>query len=420
MGQWHSPADRVVVTGIGMLTGLGDSAGASWTALLEGRSAIRRLDLEGLDHRVPLHGCQTSTPYSPDLERTAQLVVRATLDAGLDAGVFESTTSSFPPTLLDPEGTATVIGTSKGGLGTLCRLDHHLRSPGGLDRSPPFSWWESSAPSVGAFWSGIFQGATGPRLAPVAACATGVVAALRAVRMIRRRQCRGVFVGAADAGLHDLVLGAFRSMKALARVDHDAPTRAVRPWDRRRSGFLVGEGAAVLYLESLASALNRRAFIHAEIAGGILGADAHHLTDLNPDPRPYADQIRLALKNAGVEPEEIDHVNLHGTATRANDPLECQALRLALGRHAKTVSCSANKPQIGHMLGAAGAAELAFTCHAVRDQIAPPTLNLDDPDPLCDLDATPHVARHRPIRAALKLSLGFGGHVAIAVIRRVG
>jgi 3-oxoacyl-[acyl-carrier-protein] synthase II len=199
----------------------------------------------------------------------------------------------------------------------------------------------------------------------------------------------------------------------------DDPGRAVRPWDRHRAGFLVGEGAAVLVLERDDHARARGVLPYCELAGGAFGADAHHMTDLNPDPSNLAGLIERALAWSGVEASELDHVNVHGTATRAGDPLECQALRLALGRHAASVSCTANKAQLGHCLGAAGAVELALTCLAVRDGFVPPTLNLDDPDPLCDLDGTPHVGRARPIRAALKLSLGFGGHLAAALVRQV-
>jgi 3-oxoacyl-[acyl-carrier-protein] synthase II len=230
-----------------------------------------------------------------------------------------------------------------------------------------------------------------------------------------------VAVGAGDASLDPMVLGAFRRMGVLARVDvraGDDPGRAMRPWDRGRSGFLVGEGAAVLILERDDHAQARGVNPYAELAGGALGADAFHLTDLNPDPSGLAFVIGRALANAGVGAGEIDHVNVHGTATRTNDPLECRALRLALGPQADRVACSASKSQIGHLLGAAGAAELAITCLAIRHGFVPPTLNLDDPDPACDLDGTPQVGRPRAIGAALKLSIGFGGHLAVTVLKR--
>ncbi len=176
----------------------------------------------------------------------------------------------------------------------------------------------------------------------------------------------------------------------------------------------------MLVLERLDHALARGAAPYAELAGGALGSDAFHETALDPDPTGLARVIARALRDAGVEPSELDAVNVHGTATLANDPLECRAFRLALGSEADRVACSANKAQIGHLLGAAGSAELAIAALSVRDGFAPPTLNLDHPDPACDLDGTPSVGRALPIRTLLKLSLGFGGHFAAAVLRRVG
>jgi 3-oxoacyl-[acyl-carrier-protein] synthase II len=238
--------------------------------------------------------------------------------------------------------------------------------------------------------------------------------------MIRYGTCDLALCGAVDASLTPFLLGAFRQMRALAPVrPGDDPSRAVRPWDRDRRGFLVGEGAAVLVLERADHARARGVTPYAAFAGGAIGSDAYHMVDQNPDPAGLAHLIGLALRDAHADASEIDHVNVHGTATRSNDPLECLALRRALGPHADSVSCSANKAQIGHLLGAAGAVELAITAMAVRDQFAPPTMNLEHPDPSCDLDATPGVGRSREIRAALKLSLGFGGHLAAAVLRRV-
>jgi 3-oxoacyl-[acyl-carrier-protein] synthase II len=174
----------------------------------------------------------------------------------------------------------------------------------------------------------------------------------------------------------------------------------------------------VLVLEREGHARARGALPYAEIAGGALGSDAVHLTNLDPNPGRLSELIVEALRRSGVEPGEVDAINVHGTATRVNDPLECQAIRRALGTHADRVSCSANKAQIGHLLGGAGAAELAINCLSIRDQFVPPTLNLTDPDPRCDLDGTPGVGRSREIRAAVKLSLGFGGHLAVLVLRR--
>jgi 3-oxoacyl-[acyl-carrier-protein] synthase II len=398
-------APRVVVTGIGLRTALGNDRETSWMGLRSGRHGCRILDVPAAAGAPPYAGY----PIRHSDHRATENLWKAAMEAVADAQLRKD---SF-----DPERAGTVLGMSKG---DLVRLAHYHRAilPGSNRPELPPNWviaW----PNAGAAFTSIWGGLRGPCLVPIAACATGLVAALQAADLIRRGDCDLALAGAGEASLAPLVLGAFRRMGVFPRIrEGDDPARAVRPWDRSRSGFLVGEGAAVLVLEREDHARARGALPYCEFAGGALGSDAYHMTDLNPDPANLAGLIGRALAWSGVEASEIDHVNVHGTATRVNDPLECQALRLALGAHADTISCSASKAQIGHCLGAAGAVELALTCLAVRDGFVPPTLNLNDPDPRCDLDATPHVGRARPIRAALKLSLGFGGHLAAAVVRQ--
>jgi 3-oxoacyl-[acyl-carrier-protein] synthase II len=386
----HPPAHapRVVVTGIGLSTGLGRDARETWKNLKAGRHAFTVLDQPVAPGPVPYVGCPTLLNH----RAPKAMLHLAASEAYDDAGIAS----------IDRNRAAVVVGMSKGDLGKLALLHHW-----------PHAWPNAVASELAACWD--FRG---PCLAPVAACATGLIAALQGAALIRRGVCDIAVVGAGDASLDRLVLGAFRRMGVLARVGDD-PGRAVRPWDRGRSGFLVGEGAAVLVLERDDHARARGITPYAELAGGASGADAYHITDLNPDPAGLAHVIGRALANASLAAEEIDHVNVHGTATRSNDPLECRAIRRALGPQAERVACSANKSQIGHLLGAAGAAELAITCLAIHDGFVPPTLNLTDPDPACDLDGTPLVGRQRPIAAALKLSIGFGGHLAAAVVRRL-
>jgi 3-oxoacyl-[acyl-carrier-protein] synthase II len=406
---------RVVVTGIGLRTGLGLSAQETWENLKAGRQAFRVLDVPTAPGTPPYVGCPVARPVNEALGTLCLAADAAYSDAGLrlphEPGGHD----------LDRERAAVVVGMSKGDLGKLSEMHRALyaREPDAqktLEDWELMTWPNSVAAFLAHFWD--FRG---PCLAPVAACATGLIAALQGAALIRRGVCDLAVVGAGDASLEPLVLGAFRRMGVLARVDvraGDDPARALRPWDKNRSGFLVGEGAAVLVLERDDHARARGVAPYAELAGGASGADAHHLTDLNPDPTGLAHVIGRALADAGVAVGEIDHVNVHGTATLGNDPLECRALRMALGPRADRVACSANKGQIGHLLGAAGAAELAITCLALRDGFIPPTLNLTDPDPACDLDGTPLVGRRREIDAALKLSIGFGGHLAVAVVKR--
>lgn len=394
---------RIVVTGIGLVTGLGMTREQTWRNLRDGRQGFRGIDV-ALAHGAPEYVC---CPVAECGHGPLAHLNRAAAEARGDAGLVEG---SF-----DKDRAAVVVGLSKGDLGLLARGHEALLA--GRSNDSALRDWRMAWPDAGALMLATAAGWRGPCLAPVAACATGLIAALQAAELIRRGVCDLALCGASDSSLEPLVLAAFRRMGVLARVTAE-PNRAVRPWDRDRSGFLVGEGAAVLILERAEHAEGRGIVPYAEFAGGAFGADAFHETSLNPDHSGLARLIGLALERADATPSDIDHVNVHGTATRTNDPLECRALRAVLGRSADQVACSANKAQIGHLLGAAGAAELAITCLAVRDAFVPPTLNLDDPDPACDLDGTPHVGRARSIGTALKLSIGFGGHLAAAVLRR--
>jgi len=409
----------VVVTGIGLITGFNESGSNSdrrprrevtWDALKAGRSAIRGLEWPDSGDGPPYLGCPAFGSLDPGREVLHDLLTALADEALADAGLEDIASE------LDRDRTAVLLGLSKGGVRSLRLLSEGITKAGEADR-PLAQHWTSSWPSSGASLIAQRYGFRGPCLAPIAACATGLVAAIQGAELIRSGVCDVVLAGSADASIEPLFMAAFRKMKALARWDGD-PRAAVRPWDRRRSGFVVGEGGALLVLEREDRARSRGVRPYVEVKGGTMGGDAYHETDLNPDPRGFAEVISRSLVLSGVRPSELDHVNVHGTATRANDPLECKALRLALGADAERVSCSANKSQIGHLLGAAGAAELAITCLSIRDGFVPPTLNLDDPDPACDLDGTPHVGRPRSLRAALKLSIGFGGHLAAIVLAR--
>lgn len=407
-GERTSRRPGVVVTGIGLNTSLGLDRETTWANLRAGKVGACWLDLPAGSGRPPFAGY----PLPESHDRRSEPVIKAAWEAVRDAGLFVGGAATF-----DPDRAAVVVGYSKGDLGRLSRVRTGLAA--GHSDAVIRTDWERAWPHGMATQLGGLLGLSGPRLAPVAACATGVIAVLRAADLIRRGDCDVALAGAGDAQLEPLPLAAFRNMGVLARVGDD-PTGAVRPCDRHRAGFLPGMGSAVLVLEHEEHARSRGVRPYAEVAGGALGADAYHLTGLDPDPTHLAALIRRALDHAGISTNNLDYVNLHATATRDNDPLECRAIRQALGDAADRVACSANKAQIGHLLGAAGAAELAITCLAIRDGFIPPTLNLTDPDPACDLNLNPQVGRPRAIRAALKLSLGFGGHLAVAVLRQAG
>ena len=412
MNQVATSNQAVVISGIGLATSLGATRAATWAGIQAGRSGAVWLDRPGLETGLagfPLALGAWSDHAEPTLGLLAQIVAEAIADAGFRAAE------------VDRDRIGVLIGSSKGGLTSLARLaratrPHHDPEP--ESDAALAATWLQSWPSSGAAAVSRSEGWRGPSLAPVAACATGLVAALQGAALIRHGVCDVVLAGSIDASLDPLVLGAFRRMKILARVNQ-TPADAVRPWSRDRSGFLVGEGGAVLVLERSRSVVARGGTAYAELAGGAIGSDAYHETGLNPDPAGMTRLITRALRDASTSPDEIAIVNVHGTATGPNDPLECRAIRRAFGATANRLACSANKGQVGHLLGAAGSVELAITALSVRDGFGPPTLNLDDPDPACDLDGTPHQGRSLLIPAALKLSLGFGGHLAAAVLKRV-
>jgi 3-oxoacyl-(acyl-carrier-protein) synthase len=410
---------EVVVTGIGLATGLGLGREQTWQAMREGRSALRRLEEVGTPS-APYYGAPVTKVrplLRPSVDRGEQteepvlrwldaIVAEALRDAGFGAAT----------TLYHPERSAVLIGSSKGGIRSLGLLQGLVRETA-PDSTAVAKAFMASWPSAGASRVAQALDFRGPCLAPVAACATGLVAVLQAVDLIRRGTCDLALAGSVDAALEPLLLATFRRMRILAAVPGE-PSEAIRPWDRNRSGFLVGEGGALFVLERADRARARGISPYAEVVGGALGADGFHETDLDPNPEGLANVLQHALRRARVAPRDVDHVNVHGTATRPNDPLECRAIHRALGDGARQVVCTANKSQIGHLLGAAGSAELAIACLSIRDGFIPPTLNLRDPAPECDLDVVANVGRSLPIRVALKISIGFGGHLAAAVVRR--
>lgn len=314
---------------------------------------------------------------------------------------------------IDGNRAGTVVAFSKGDVRALAEMQREGVAEG-VDWT---RFWPSGA---AAELAGRFQFG-GPCLAPIAACASGVVAVIQGAGLIEQGVCDVVLAGAGDSAVEPLVLAALRQMRVMPRLGaEDDPARAVRPFDRRRSGFLPGEGAGLVVLESEAHAKRRGLAPVLELAGGMFGSDAYHLTDLDPRPEHLARLMALSLAQAGLLEEGVDLVHLHGTATAANDRLEARALRETFGRRKLTGMVGyASKPQIGHLLGASGAVELVLTAQALRDQRVPPTLNREEPDPECLIRFEEGEAQERALRSAMKLAIGFGGHLASAVIRRV-
>jgi len=276
-------------------------------------------------------------------------------------------------------------------------------------------WFEQWLPNTSCALVGMEHDLRGPRLSNSTACASGTIAILKAVRAIRDNQCDIALAGSSEA-IHPLFAAGFNSMGVLAK--HEDPTQASRPFDANRNGFVMGEGAAMLILERLSHARDRGATIYAEVLGGRILSGGHHVTSLDAGSDTLVELIDGALRISDLTPHDIAYVNAHGTGTKQNDVMETHGIRRALGRAADSVCVSANKSMIGHLVNASGSVELALTALALRDGFAPPTLNLTNPDPECDLDCVPLVGRLRPFEHAIKLSIAFGGHLAAVVLRR--
>jgi 3-oxoacyl-[acyl-carrier-protein] synthase II len=424
---------RVVVTGIGLVTPLGAGREMSWRKLVAGERAPRWLARDelfpfgdsGVDRCVPVNAAWAGGP-APNLAvagRGAAELARDPVTALALAAARESMQDAgLDGARFNPVRFGCVVGASKGGLRSFEGLAAALHAgdvDGGDSRNRPIpaTVWQDFLPHAASTAVAAEFGLAGPVLCPVAACATGLVSLNRGFELVRDGVCDVVLAGSSDASLVPAVLGSFSRLGVLAH-GFDDPAGACRPFDRRRTGFIVGEGAAVLVLERLTHALERGAAPYAEWLAAGTATDPAGITQVDASGEALARMIGDVLDRAGRDPREIDYVNLHGTATPTNDLCETRAIHSAFGRHAGSVAASSLKGALGHLLGAAGSVELACTVLALRDGLVPPTANLEDPDPACDLDYTPLVARQRRIDVALKLSLGFGGHLAAAVLGR--
>lgn len=393
-------ADPVVITGVGLVSPLGVDREHSWEGVSSGRAAARLMPVDdglppvsGVHHSLPgWIGCPAVQGGNAADDRVLALGRRATREALSDARIG--------PGNLDPTRVGCVFGTSKGSLFAASAAWR----PAGDNSSFAASWPSAVASAIGAE-----QGWEGPSLAPIAACATGLVAVIRAAQLLREGACDVVLAGSADDSLHPLVLASFQRLGVLAR--HSDPARASRPFDRGRNGFVIGAGAGALVLERQSHAAARGASWYAAIGPGRYAADPSGMTTLDPTGRTLARLLSEAIPT-GRRPH---YLNLHGTGTRLNDPAECRAARLVgLG------ACRAGslKGGLGHLLGAAGSVELGLLCLAIRDQRLPPNVNLDDVDPECDLPWIGPNAEAARVDSILKVSLGFGGHQAALWLER--
>jgi 3-oxoacyl-[acyl-carrier-protein] synthase II len=410
---------RVVVTGMGMITAIGNDVPTTWAGLVEGRSGIRTIesfDPSRLDSRVAgeAQGFDASGLLDrKELRRTdryAQLGLVATAEALRGAGLPERFEGELA------ERTGVILGTGLGGVGTLQEgfTTNALRGP---DRISPFLV-PMAIPNVGAGQIAIQFGMTGINFTTVSACATGGHAIGEASEIIRRDDADVMIAGGAEAAIFEGMVGGFDSMKALSRRNDD-PAGASRPFDVGRDGFVIGEGAGVVVLEWLDHAEARGVEILGELVGYGATADASHITLPAPGGIGAVRAARRALEKAGLVPAEVDHINAHATSTPEGDRAELQAIRTILGEDAGRVAITANKSMLGHTLGAAGAIEAIVTVLSIREGCIPPTINLADPDPAGEgLDLTPNVAARRDVRVGLSNSFGFGGQNTALVFRR--
>lgn len=398
---------RVVVSGLGMVSALGPDAASTWAGVRLGRSAVRRMSFAG---SRPFLGAPVELSDGAEQAASADPVVRL----GLSAATEAVRDSAVDLSDFDPSRLACNLSTSKGGLRTL--FAEHERFL--LSGSPGADFFQRVHPGALAAAVSARFGFRGPCLSSVAACATGVHALIQAADLIRRGDADLVLTGAADASFVLPLLWSYARMGVLSKCLDDPPG-AVKPFDRDRDGFAVGEGAAAFVLEGLESARARGAPIYGELAGWSWGADAYHLTSLAAADSQIAPLLGQALRRAELDGRDLGYLNAHGTATRQNDVLETRAIRLALGPAADGVPVSSTKPATGHLLGAAGAVETALTLLALRDDFVPPTLNLRHPDPECNLDYVPLVGRSRVLRTAACVSAGFGGQIGVLVFRKL-
>jgi 3-oxoacyl-[acyl-carrier-protein] synthase II len=406
---------RVGITGIGLVTPVGNDTAAAWEALLAGRSGIApitRFDTSrhGVTFAGEVKGFDPLQYLDRKEARRADRFIhfavagakQAVADAGLDIAAM-------------PDEVGVIIGSGRGGLQSLEDQMHVLFEKGPQRVSPFFITMMVEDMASGTV--SIQLGARGPNFSTVSACATSAHAIGESFEIIRRGDARAVITGGAESGITPMSVAAFDNMRALSH-NNEHPEQASRPFDNLRDGFVLSEGAGILVLEDLELARARGAKVYAEVVGYAATADAHHITEPAPQGAGLARALRKALKKADLPPEAVGYINAHGTSTRFNDRDETAAIKAVFGEHAHRLAISSTKSMTGHMVGAAGGVETAVAALALRDGMLPPTINYTVPDPECDLDYVPNQARKADITVAISNSMGFGGHNAVLVLKR--
>jgi 3-oxoacyl-[acyl-carrier-protein] synthase II len=417
---------RVVVTGLGMVTPLGCGVEATWQRLIKGESGARRIESFDVSDLPAKIACQiprgdgSAGTYDPDqwMEPKEQRKVDDFIVFAMSAARQALDDAGWHPTSRDDQvNTGVVIGSGIGGVEGIADTAVTLKERGPRRVSPFFI--PGRLINLASGYVSIEFGLKGPNHAVVTACSTGAHAIGDAGRMIALGDADVMVAGGTESPVNRIALAGFSALRALSSGFNDTPERASRPYDKDRDGFVMGEGAGVVVLEEYEHAKRRGAKIHAELIGYGLSGDAYHITAPTPDGDGAFRCMTAAMKRAGVTPAEIDYINAHGTSTPLGDEIELGAVQRLVGNAAGRLSMSSTKSSIGHLLGAAGAVEAIFSILAIRDRVAPPTLNLDNPSVETSIDLVPHNSKQRDIDVVLSNSFGFGGTNASLVFRRL-
>jgi 3-oxoacyl-[acyl-carrier-protein] synthase II len=401
---------------MGLVIPIGIGVETAWKNICEGKSGIgplTRFDANGFETKI----AGEIKNFNPELyidkkeikkmDLFIQYSLAATKEALEDAQLTITAENS--------ERTGVIVGTGLGGLPSIERY-HKILLEKGPGRISPF-FIPMLIANLASGHIAIQFGAKGPNTCVVTACATGGHCIGDAFRAIVYGDAEAMIAGGTEANITPLTIGGFNAMKALS-TRNDEPEKASRPFEKNRDGFVVAEGAGILILEELQFALKRKAKIYGELIGYGYTGDAYHITAPSPDGDGAVRCMKMAMKDAGLKPEDVDYINAHGTSTSLNDFTETLAIKAVFGNHAKEVPISATKSMTGHLLGAAGSTEAIFTILAIRDGIMPPTINYEEPDPQCDLDYVPNVARRKPIKVAMSNAFGFGGTNATLIFKK--
>ena len=407
---------RVIITGLGAISPVGNTYQETWTSLIQGKSGVSRLTLFDPSNyptqiAAEVKGFDPSPYLNPKelkhSDRFVQFAVAAAKQAVADA--------KLDITREDPHRVGVWIGTGMGGLATIEEGYRDLQRKGPAKVRPFFIPMIICNMAPGQV--SISLGAKGPNSCTVSACASSGHAIGDAYKIIQRGDADVMISGGSECAITQLGVAGFCALKALS-MRNEEPQTASRPFDKTRDGFVIGEGAAMVVLEELEHARRRGATIYGEIIGYGMTGDAYHVTAPDPDGAGAAACMKMALENAGLKPEQVSYINAHGTSTPLNDKIETKAIKQVFGETAYKIPVSSTKSMTGHLLGAAGAIEFLACCLALRDQMIPPTINYHNPDPECDLDYVPNQARKGKLDVALSNSLGFGGHNVTLIVRR--